>query len=321
MSRLVTTSGLHPREGEALWQYAMGEVFVPVTIDRVTDASVGGSIRSLSVGRMMFAEVMATGQHIQRTENHISKADNAYFQIALVAGGVARVAQDGRQAELRPGDLAVYETTRPFEWHFDEAWDVWVFSLPVRSVRLSESERRLLTARRHDGSTGITGVVSRFLLDICRNSEHLRTDQSEQVLAQASDLVVTLLSGSIDGGDTVRGCAQRSLMLRIKDYIDQHLSDPALGPRQIASAVNISTRYLHQLFEAERHTVSLYIRALRLDRSRRDLLDPRLADRSISAIAFGCGFGDLSGVNRVFKGAYGVSPSEMRSAVIESQAR
>jgi AraC-like DNA-binding protein len=224
------------------------------------------------------------------------------------------VTQDGRQAELRSGDLVAYETIRPFEWQFDEAWDVWVFSLPVGSVRLSESERRLLTARRFDGSAGITGVVSRFLLDLGRNSQHLRTAQAEQLLAQASDLVVTLLSGSVDGGEAVRGSAQRSLISRIKDYIDQRVSDPALGPREIASAVNISTRYLHKLFEDERNTVSLYVRELRLERSRRDLLDPRLADRSISAIAFGCGFGDLSGFNRAFKGSYGISPSEMRLA-------
>ena len=110
-------------------------------------------------------------------------------------------------------------------------------------------------------------------------------------------------------------------MLRIKDYINQQLSDPALGPGEIAAAVNISRRYLHKLFEGEHRTVSLYVKELRLERLRRDLLDPRLADRSVSAIAFGCGFGDLSGFNRSFKDAYGVSPSEMRSAPTERRPR
>jgi AraC-like DNA-binding protein len=51
-----------------------------------------------------------------------------------------------------------------------------------------------------------------------------------------------------------------------------------------------------------------------MDRARRDLLDPRLADRPISTIAYSCGFGDLSGFNRAFKQAYAVSPSELRNA-------
>jgi AraC-like DNA-binding protein len=81
-----------------------------------------------------------------------------------------------------------------------------------------------------------------------------------------------------------------------------------------SAAVNISTRYLHKLFEADHHTVSLYIKDLRLDRARRDLLDPRLAGRPISAIAYACGFGDLSGFNRAFKEAYALSPKELRNA-------
>lgn len=121
-------------------------------------------------------------------------------------------------------------------------------------------------------------------------------------------------SGGLDGSTRVRGAVQRSLMLRIKDYIHQRLCDPALGPAEIAAAANISTRYLHKLFEADHQTVALYIKGLRLDRARRDLLDPRFADRPISTIAYACGFGDLSGFNRAFKQAYAVSPKELRNA-------
>jgi AraC-like DNA-binding protein len=79
------------------------------------------------------------------------------------------------------------------------------------------------------------------------------------------------------------------------------------GPAEIAAAVSISPRYLHQLFAAEHRSVGQYVRGLRLERCRRDLLDPRLADRSIAAIAFGWGFGDLSGFNRAFRAAFGAS--------------
>jgi AraC-like DNA-binding protein len=94
-----------------------------------------------------------------------------------------------------------------------------------------------------------------------------------------------------------------------------------LGPAEIAAAVNISTRYLHKLFEAKHHTVSLYIKGRRLDQARRDLLDPRLAHRPISAIAYACGFGDLSGFNRAFKDAYAVTPKELRNVSTNTQGR
>jgi hypothetical protein len=43
----------------------------------------------------------------------------------------------------------------------------------------------------------LTGVVSRFLLDIAHHGESLAAEQSERVLAHASDLVITLLSGGL----------------------------------------------------------------------------------------------------------------------------
>ena len=160
-----------------------------------------------------------------------------------MAGGTGRISQDDRQAVLHPGDGVLYENTRPFQWQFDDDWNVWVFSLPSESVRLSDTERRLLTARRLDGTAGLTGIVSRFLLDLARHGEDLPAGQSERVLAHASDLVVTLLSDRLDDSTRVRGAVQRSLMLRIKDYISQRFSDPALRPAEIAAAVSISTRY------------------------------------------------------------------------------
>lgn len=321
VTTVLSTAGLAPKEREAFWRQAMSETFVPLSVGEVPEDRFGGFIQANWVGRLMTAEIASTAQDIRRTERLISQADAEYFQIAMVARGVGRVEQDDRQAELHPGDCAVYETTRPFRWTFDHDWDAWVFTFPRQSVRLSESERRLLTARRLDGGVGITGVVSRFLLDVGQHHELLSGDQAERVLEDATDLVLTLLSGWADGSDAVRSSVQRSLMFRIKDYIDRRLADPGLGPVEIAAAVNISTRYLHKLFETEPRSVSLYVRDMRLDRCRRDLLDPRLSDRSISTIAFRWGFGDLSGFNRAFKNAFGVTPGDMRGLPAVRAAR
>ena len=124
---------------------------------------------------------------------------------------------------------------------------------------------------------------------------------------------MTLIGDRLDDSTRVRG---RSA---VADAAHQGLHPPAAprpGPRasRDPAAVNISTRYLHKLFEAEHHTVALYIKGLRLDRARRDLLDPRLAGRPISGIAYSYGFGGLSGFNRAVKQAYAVSPKELRNA-------
>ena len=313
VTKVLTTDGLRPAEREAFWRHALSGL-LPVTITILGEGSVEGSVRVSRAGRIVVAEGKATSQAVRRTAHDISQSQPEYFQLAVVASGVCRVSQDGRQAELHEGDWAAYESFRPIQLLFDSDWHACTFTFPRETVQLSDSERRLMTGRRMDGRTGMTGVVSRFLLDLARTSEDVPAGQWQRVLLQASDLVASLLSDYADPSEAVRGCHQRTLMLRIKDYIGQQLCDPGLGPPEIAAAANISVRYLHKLFEAEHRSVSQYVKALRLERSHRELLDPRLAGRPIAAVAFGCGFGDLSGFNRAFKDAYGTSPRQLRTA-------
>jgi AraC-like DNA-binding protein len=313
MTKVLTTDGLRPAEREPFWRNAMSG-FRPVTVAKVGEGTFEGSIRSNRIGRLLVAEIRSTAQDIRRTPRDISPQEEEYFHVLLVASGVGRISQDDRQAEFRPGDWVAFDSFRPVQLLFQSDWDAYALAFPRETIQLSESERRLMTARRMDGSTGVTGVVSRFLLDLARTSEHVPAAQSERTLLQASDLVASLLSDYAAPGEAARGCLQRTLMLRIKDYIGQRLFDPGLGPPEIAAAANISVRYLHKLFEAEHCSVSQYIKGLRLERSRRELLDPRLAGRSIAAVAFACGFGDLSGFNRAFKDAYGTSPRKLRTA-------
>jgi AraC-like DNA-binding protein len=313
VTTILSTEGLAPGEREAFWRQALSETFVPMTVGAVPQDRFAGRLRADWIGRLLVAQVASTAQDIHRTPREISRTDAAYLQIATMGRGVGRVVQDGREAILGPGDAAVFETTRPFRWTFEGDWEVGAFTLPRASVALSEAESRRLTARRLDGRAGLTGVVARFLGDLARHGDQLSGSQSERVLADLTDLVVALLGDRADDSDAVRTSLQRALLVRVKDYIDRRLADPRLGPAEIAAAVSISPRYLHQLFAAEHRSVGQYVRGLRLERCRRDLLDPRLADRSIAAIAFGWGFGDLSGFNRAFRAAFGATPREVRA--------
>jgi AraC-like DNA-binding protein len=321
VTTILSTDGVASQEREGFWRQALSETFVPMTVGAIPGDRFAGCLRSDWIGRLMVAEVASTAQDIQRTRREISRTDAAYLQIGMVYRGAARVAQDGREAVLGAGDFAVFETTRPFRWSFAGDWDVGAFTMARGSVGLSEAESRLLCARRLDGQTGITGVVSRFLRDLARHADSLSGAQSERVLADVTDLVVTLLGDWAEDSEVVRSSLQRALLLRIKDYIECRLADPTLGPDEIAAAVNISTRYLHKLFAGEHRSVSQYVRGLRLERCRRDLLDPRLADQSISAIAFRWGFGDLSSFNRAFRATFGTTPRELRARPAASARR
>ena len=117
-----------------------------------------------------------------------------YFQVAIVTKGAASLQQEGRLAELAPGDVVVYENSRPFTWTFTEPWAVSVLSIPSDAVRLTDAERRAMSAQRLSGRDGMSGVMARFVLDLTRHAAEIPDTQSERVLAHAADLAISLLA-------------------------------------------------------------------------------------------------------------------------------
>jgi AraC-like DNA-binding protein len=106
--------------------------------------------------------------------------------------------------------------------------------------------------------------------------------------------------------------ARLVLLLRIRRFIDQRLSDRDLSPMTIASAHNISLRHLQKLFQLNGLGVAAWIRNRRLERCRRDLTDPAQANVPVRAIGTRWGFLHDAHFNRAFRAAYGIPPAAYR---------
>jgi len=103
------------------------------------------------------------------------------------------------------------------------------------------------------------------------------------------------------------------LLDRIRVFIMQRLSDRGLTPRAIAAAHHISVRTLYRHFRVDGGaSVAAWVRDRRLERCRRDLLDPRQRTRSVRAIALRWGFRNHAHFSRAFRAAYGTSPQRCR---------
>ena len=77
----------------------------------------------------------------------------------------------------------------------------------------------------------------------------------------------------------------------------------------------VTPRYVQMLFESEGTTFTQYVLEQRLARALRMLAAPGHQSRTISAIAFEVGFGNLSYFNRTFRRHFGMTPSDARSAI------
>jgi AraC-like DNA-binding protein len=100
----------------------------------------------------------------------------------------------------------------------------------------------------------------------------------------------------------------------IKQDIARNLADPELDITAVALRQGVTPRYIQRLFEREGAAFGQFLRDARLDLARAAL---EAGDRrTISAIAFDCGMGDLSHFNKAFRRRFGATPSDIKAAAL-----
>jgi AraC-like DNA-binding protein len=163
------------------------------------------------------------------------------------------------------------------------------------------------------GDRGAGALASSLALELPRHLDDHAEEDDARLGTAVLDLLTVALAARLDReGRVSQDTRRRALLRRIHAFIEQHLHDPDLSPATIAAAHHISLRYLYKLFEAQQTTVAGWIRRRRLERCRRDLLDPALLGRPVSAIGTRWGLPNPAHFSRAFRAAYGLAPVEYR---------
>lgn len=295
------------------WVRIAGSRFVKLHL--TTDArSFHGAMSTVSIEDMLVSDIRASAHQVTRLPSDIVHDDPKHLKLTLQLAGNGTVEQDGRTALLTPGDVAIYDTSRPYSLQYTKDTHTLVFVFPRGLIDLSHSVVRQATAVRLRGDDGIGRVISPFMRHIAENLALLAGVNGVRIMHSALGLVSALLSSELADHDGEVDETHRADMDRFRLYIEANLGDTDLSTETVARAHFLSTRYLQYLFREERTTVSDYIRTRRLERCRLSLIDPAQAQLSILQIAQRWGFVDGAHFSRVFKNAYGLSPRAYRQA-------
>lgn len=299
-------------ESFAEWRSLVGNRFGQLTLS--TDASqFFGSLRSTQVDGTFVTEISASAHRVRRLASQIEPTDAKHLKLSLLLEGSGIVAQDGRTAILRPGDLAIYDTSRPYTLEFEEMVHTLVLIFPRHLVGMSPKLIRQVTAVAMPGDQGLGRVISPFMEHLAANLELLQGINGIRIMNSALDLITALLSAELTRNSRPTEDVRRINTEKVRLYIESHLADPGLSSVGVAQAHFISVRYLQYLFREQDQTVSAYIRERRLERCRMELLDPAFDSLSILQISTRWGLADSAHFSKLFKAAYGESASQYRN--------
>jgi AraC-like DNA-binding protein len=114
----------------------------------------------------------------------------------------------------------------------------------------------------------------------------------------------------------VRTSIEAVTLERIRRHITASLGSPGLHPEALCGLFRISRTQLYRLFEPL-GGVAAYIQEQRLGRAYAELSNTTLGHRRIYDIAFDLGFSSEAHFSRIFRRAFGLSPSEVRARASE----
>lgn len=310
--QMFSTDELPEGEQAGAWCDWMSKMFFGLESDLYGAARFDGQLSSARAGEVFMTKLEANRHRVIRSPLLARTSEASYVKIVAPWQGIAAVEQHGRQAWVKPGGWAIYDTTGSYEVANPERSQHLIVMLPKE--QLAERGLRLDSLMgRHVG--GVSGIA-RVTLEAMRSTYQELPSMTPEAARGAGDLILEMVRLSLQelAG---RGNATTQLEAfkdRIRDYIGLHLRDPSLSIDRIAQVLNCSKRHLHKAFADEEVTLAHYILQRRLQACMRDLRNPQCQPRTITDIAFSWGFNNGAHFSRVFREHAGLSPSDFRAA-------
>jgi AraC-like DNA-binding protein len=245
---------------------------------------------------------------VVREARSIGSADPDLFKVTLHRRGSMVVEQDGRQSVAFPGDLVVFDTSRPYELSSTEPLEVAVFTAPRAMFGAGADLLGRRTAAPVASDSGLRSVIAAFLSGVADQLGDLPGPNDLRLADALSSLIIATFTEA----NPERAEAPTALTERILSYTLANLGDPSLSVESVARRHGVSTRYVHKLLRRHDISFAAWVRRERLARIRRDLLDPALARRTVSAIAARWGIADPGHLARAFRAEFGHTAADLR---------
>ncbi|MEU9186636.1 AraC family transcriptional regulator [Streptomyces sp. NPDC048484] len=296
------------------WTQRLGHTHAPMQLASDRAADYRGHQRLIGLGGV--AVWPATFDHLifRRTPKLVRQSDPEAFHLSLLLRGEGMAAWGRQQAAYRISDFHINCSSRSWEVATgpDPVTIVGV-EIPRALVALPTGRADQVIGRRISGREGTGALLAQLLVQLASDTGPYRPPDAPRLGTVVADLVTAVFAHAVD--DDVRlppETRDRTLVLRVKAFVNRHLDDPELTPAGIAAAHHISRSYLYRLFQAEGLSVAAYVRDRRLANARRDLTDPALCMMPVHAVAARWGFPRAPEFTRAFRTAYGLPPGEFR---------
>lgn len=304
----LSTDQIEPALRNEFWRAVHRPIFDVAPADE--GDQLRGSVTARPIGSLTIGSTNFNSQIYRRDRQVIVDSGMDHYLLYLLVAGTIEAECDGTSFSARPGDICLFDLTRPYA------------SVATTGARISLSIPR----ERIDGATGgrsahgllllaqtpVTRLLKSLILDLHADAREIAATDTRAVEAAAIDFVAAIVANQALDQSSVESGLGSSLHRHILDFIDAHLADPELGSTMLMAQFQISRAHLYRVFAAD-GGIATAIRKRRLDIAYRRLKANESRPLSLTELAYELGFADSSQFSRAFRARFGAAPSEIKS--------
>ncbi|MGH6737313.1 MAG: helix-turn-helix domain-containing protein [Methyloceanibacter sp.] len=293
------------------WADFLRQGFAPFRVEPAGDLPFHAEMDVRRAGDLLVVSVSACGCHVALTPAEIARARAGVYSVAIEVDGDTPLMTRGEERLLTPGDVFIVDSMHAYEFNFEQPFRHLFVNIPKAWIdaRMPHPERLAGSVLPHDRP--LARMLAGYLAAGFQTMEELPPAVVALYGQHLADLVAEAFAEP--PGKPLPPEAWRAAMFaRACRVIALKFGDPSLRPERIAKALGMSTRTLNRVFAAHGTTVTRRVLEQRLDRAAKLLASPESYGRTITEIAFACGFSDVSHFGRVFAERLRATPSEWR---------
>ncbi|WP_063801666.1 helix-turn-helix domain-containing protein [Streptomyces curacoi] len=315
MMTVLDTTCLPPAERTTAWAETTALALVTTRLRFPDPANFGARIAAMTLGPVQLSAMSYAQLVSYRSPRLIRQSDPELYQIAVITSGRQGIEQARRSALLGPGEIVLYDSSRPFTASAEGPGSCGslLLQFPRCLMPLPDHTVAPLCGTSLGSASGVGHVLRQALTSLTETDSDLSAYDRRRLGSAAIDLAAAVIAHRADRVSSLPPESRAAMLFhQITAFIIQCLHDPGLKPAAVAAAHSISPRYLHRVFQVHGTTVSDFIRQERMARCRKDLANPSLHATPVSAIGARWGYPKASDFSRAFRTATGMTPTEYR---------
>jgi AraC-like DNA-binding protein len=309
---VLSTDVVPPRDRAAFWTEMVSRSIMNCDVVQTGDGPLHSELRGAMIGGLALADVEGSNMRARHTRAHIARAPAQFYYVGTQIAGTNCHRWGGQDILETLGDIFITDTQHTYEVDCERPFRQFLVRLPKAWIDARVSRPDCVGGMRLPRDLPMVRLFSSYAREGFENAARMSADAAQMFESHCVELLALALDERLAGSPLPAQALREALFVRAGRLIALRFAEPDLTPDRIARALGVSTRLLQRIFAERDATVMARVWEERVRQAAALLGEPEAAHRSITEIAYACGFNDSAHFTRAFAARMALTPSQWR---------